>query len=126
MEDLVAQVVALTEIDPAVVQTVLVGLLDLALQALGSDGAGLLSRVPGAAELMAQGVLDTSGASLASLLGQPVDTAEALMDLVHDSGLTPDQVGSIAALLLDHVERTAGADVADRLYLALPGLAQLG
>jgi hypothetical protein len=75
---------------------------------------------------MAAGVLDTTGASLASLLGQPVDTAAALQDLVRDSGLTPDQVGSIADRLLDHVERTAGAEVADRLYLALPGLAQLG
>jgi hypothetical protein len=126
VEDLVAYVVALTGIDPHTVQTVLVGLLDLALQTLGPDGARLLSRIPGAAELMAQGLLDPSGASLASLLGHPVDTAAALMDLVRDSGLTPDQVGSIADLLLDHVEQTAGADVADRLYLALPGLAQLG
>jgi hypothetical protein len=126
MEDLIAQVVALTGIDPATVHMVLVGLLDLALQTLGADGAGLLSRVPGATELMAAGVLDTTGASLASLLGQPVDTAAALQDLVRDSGLTPDQVGSIADRLLDHVERTAGAEVADRLYLALPGLAQLG
>lgn len=126
MEDLVANIVTLTGIEPLTVQTVLVGLLDLALQTLGRDGASVLTRVPGAAELMAQGLLDTTSASLASLLGQPVDTATALMDLVTDSGLTPDQVGSIADLLLEHVEATAGAEVANRLYLALPGLAQLG
>lgn len=126
MEDLVVHVVALTGIDPLTVQTVLVGLLDLALQTLGRDGASLLRQVPGAAELIAQGLLDSSGASLASLLGQPVDTAEALLELARDSGLTPNQVASIADLLLDHVEQTAGADLADRLYMALPGLAQLG
>ncbi len=126
MEDLVAQVVALTGIDPLTVQAVILGLLELALQTLGPDGTGLLNRVPGATELLAQGLLDTSGASLASLLGQPVDTAEALLELARDSGLTPDQLGSIADLLLDHVERSAGADVADRLYMALPGLGRLG
>lgn len=126
MDDLVTHIVALTGIDPLTVQTVLVGLLDLALQALGPDGAGVLGRVPGAPELVAQGLLDAGGASLASLLGRPVDTTTALMDLARDSGLTPDQLGSVAHLLLDHVEQTAGAEVADRLYLALPGLAQLG
>lgn len=126
MEDLVVHIVALTGIDPLTVQTVLVGLLDLALQALGPDGSLLLGRVPGAAELMAQGLLDSAGASLAGLLGRPVDTAAALFDLVRESGLTTGQVASIADLLLEHVEQTAGAELADRLYLALPGLAQLG
>lgn len=127
MEGLITQIVALTEIDAATVQLVLAGLLDLAGQALGADDAAtLFALIPGAADMLAHGLLGGSGISLSALLGQPVDGSAALMDLVRDSGLAPDQVATIADMLLTYVERTAGGEAADRLYGALPDLALLG
>jgi hypothetical protein len=127
VEDLIAQIVVMTGIDAATVQLVLAGLLDLASQSLGAeDAAALLGAIPGASDLIGHSLLGGSGASLGALLGTPVDGSAALLDLVRDSGLSPDQVASIADQLLGYVEQTAGGEAADRLYGALPGLSVLG
>lgn len=127
VEGLITQIVALTGIDAAGVQLVLAGLLDLAGQALGAEDAALLfGMIPGASEVAAHGLLGGSGVALDALLGRPVDGSVAMMDLVRDSGLAPDQVATIADMLLGYVEQTAGGEAANRLYGALPGLASLG
>jgi hypothetical protein len=127
VESLISQIVVMTGIDAATVQLVLAGLLDLAGQSLGADdAAALFGAIPGASDLVGTNLLGGSGASLSALLGKPVDGSVALLDLARDSGLSPDQVASIADQLLGYVEQTAGGEAADRLYGALPGLALLG
>jgi hypothetical protein len=127
MESLITQITTVLGLDAATVGMVIAGLLDLARQGLGPDaGATLIAMVPGAPELLANNLLGSTGISLGSLLGPSPSSAQALLDLARDSGLTPDQVGSIADMLLGYVQQTAGPDAANQIYGALPGLAQLG
>jgi hypothetical protein len=126
VETLVAQIVALLGVDAGTVQMVLTGLLDLARQSLGPDtGNALIAQIPGATEMMA-GSLMGSGSMLSSLLGGGPDTTAGLVQLVADSGLAPDQVATIADMLLGYVQQTAGPGAADQLYDAIPALARLG
>lgn len=125
METLVTQIVALLGIDAGTVQMVVTGLLDLAREALGPDaGNALIQQIPGAAEMMAGSL--GSGSLLSSLLSGGPDSAAGLAQLVRDSGLAPDQVATIADMLLGYVQQTAGADVAHQIYDAIPALGQLG
>lgn len=125
METLVTQIVALLGIDAGTVQMVITGLLDLAREALGPDaGNALIQQIPGAAEMMAGSL--GSGGLLGSLLSGGPDSAAGLAQLVRDSGLAPDQVATIADMLLGYVQQTAGTDVAHQIYDAIPALGQLG
>jgi hypothetical protein len=127
LDHLITQITAMLAVDPGTASMVLAGLLDIARQALGPDaGATLIGLVPGASDLMANNLLGSTGVSLSSLLNHPPDSGQALLDLVRDSGLSPDQVASIADMLLGYVQQTAGPEAADQMYGALPGLAQLG
>lgn len=123
MEDLVAQLTTLLGVDAPTVQLVLAGLLDIARQGLGPDGAALIAGIPGASDLLAANLMGSG--HLAGLLGGGPDP-DALMRLAEDSGLDPAQVGTIADMLLTYVEKTAGPDAANELFAALPGLGELG
>lgn len=126
MESLVSQIVALLGIDAATVQMVVVGLLDLAREGLGPEaGNALVMQIPGAAEMMAASMIG-SGSLLSSLLSGGPDTAAGLTQLVRDSGLEPGQVATIADMLMGYVQQTAGSDVANQIYDAIPALGQLG
>ena len=125
MENLVTQIVALLGVDAGTVKMILVGLLDLARDSLGPDAsASLIAQIPGAAEMMADNLIGSG--LLGSLLPGGPDGAARLAELVQDSGLAPDQVATIADMLLGYVQQTAGADAANQLYNAIPALAQLG
>lgn len=126
METLVTQIVAMLGIDAGTVEMVLTGLLDLARSSLGPEaGNALIAQIPGAAEMMA-GSLMGSGSLLSSLLGSAPDSTAQLVQLVHDSGLPPDQVATIADMLLGYVQQAAGADAANQIYQAIPALGRLG
>lgn len=126
METLVTQIVALLGVDAGTVQMVLSGLLDLARSSLGPEAGNLLiSQIPGAPEMMA-GSMIGSGSLLSSLLGGGPDSAAGLAQLVRDSGLAPDQVATIADMLLGYVQQTAGTEAANQLFNAIPALPHLG
>ncbi len=122
MEDLVTQLATLLGTDAHTVGMVLAGLLDIARQGLGPDGAELIARIPGATDLLAANLMGTGG--IAGLLGGP--DPNALGQLVQDSGLDPGQVATIADMLLTYVEKTVGTQAANQLFSALPGLGELG
>ncbi len=125
METLVTQIVAILGIDAGTVQMVVSGLLDLARQSLGPDaGPALIAQIPGAAEMMADSLMGSG--FLGSLVGSGTDTTAGLIQLVRDSGLQPDQVATIADMLLGYVQQSAGADAANQIYNAIPALGQLG
>lgn len=126
MEALIDQITGVMGIEPETARLVLVGLLEIARQSLGPDAsATLFAQIPGASELAASSLLGSSGISLGALLGSGPGP-DALADLVRDSGLGAHDVATIADMLLDYTRDYAGADAADRLFAAIPGLAWLG
>jgi hypothetical protein len=105
------------------------GILDLIKQNADSgDVKEMLSKIPGASDLMGKSGGGGGGGLLGALggmLGGDAGKALGAADLVQSSGLDLSKLGGLLEMLKKYVQPLLGEDLVKRLLAKVPGLGDL-
>lgn len=101
--------------------------------ASSADVSEMLSKIPGASDLMGQSSGASGGAGVLGALGgllggdgdSPLGGALGAADLLAKSGLSLDKLGGLLELLQKYVQPLLGEDLVKRLLSNIPGLSDL-
>lgn len=104
------------------------GILDLIKEnADGADVSEMLSKLPGASDLMGKSSGEGGGllGSIGGMLGGGAGEALGAADLLAKSGLSLDKLGDLLGLLKKYVQPLLGEDLVKRLLSQVPGIGDL-
>ncbi len=108
------------------------GILDLIKDnADGGDVSEMLSKVPGASDLMgkasggASGMLGALGGMLGGDTGKSLGGALGLADVLSKSGLDASKLGGLLEMFQEYVKPLLGNDLVKRLLAKVPGIGDL-
>ena len=122
MSDIVATITTATGIEPAVASRA-IGMILGFLQREADDDAvrKMISRVPGAAELVSEWGHEGNGGFLSSLAGNGLmGLGQQLMAL----GLGMSEITALARQTIAYARKHAGEEVVDKVVVSVPGLGQ--
>ncbi len=135
MQDFISRAAAALGISESMTTQATGALLDMVSKSASSaDMQQLLSRIPGAADLLKSlqppapepppsgmfgalgGLVSDATSALGSLGG-----SAAILQFLSSSGLNPQQGGQLATMFLDYARQTVGNGLADQIAKAIPG-----